>query len=316
MAQNQQSKSVGDMLLSIPKPVLYLLLVIATTVPLFAPFTVPRMPGKPSVDFFAEIKAMAPGSTVAVQTDWTNGTRGESRPQFDALMRVLMRQGIKVAFCTVGDPQAPQVARDVLAELNRERVESGEEAYKEWRDYVFMGFFPGAEGTGKAFAASFRNAIANKRSNDESGVERPITQSPVLEKVQKVGDLSAYIVITGTKSSQIMIERLGQSVKMLALVTGVMGPETLTYYSTGQLSGLIVGLKGAYDLEGIMQDGIPADASPSGTALEGYADPKYKNIDKAARYVAPLHTAVGLMILAIVLGNVGILLNRKKEKQV
>lgn len=312
MAQDANSKTIGERLLSIPRSLLFLLLVIATTVPLFKPFDVPRMPGKPSIDFFTELKNMPEGATVAVQTDWTNGTRGESRPQFDGLMRVLMRQGIKIAFCTVGDPQAPQVARDVLAELNEERKASGQPEYKEWRDYVFMGYFPGAEGTGTAFGASFRNSIKNKRSKDEAGVERPIVESPVLKGVEKIGDLSAYIVITGTKSSQIMIERLGQKVKMLALVTGVMGPETLTYYSTGQLSGLIVGLKGAYDLEGIMQDGIPAEKSPTGQEIAGYTGQEFKNIDKAARYVGPLHAAVGLMILAIILGNVGVLLTRKR----
>ena len=41
------------------------------------------------------------------------------------------------------------------------------------------------------------------------------------------------------------------------MVTGVMVPETRNYFASGQITGLVGGVKGVYDLEGLMEKGFP-----------------------------------------------------------
>src|SRR5579859_5664168 len=49
-------------------------------------------PTKMTIDLYSTLMSVPNGSTVLVQTDWTNSTRGESGGQFEALMRILMRK--------------------------------------------------------------------------------------------------------------------------------------------------------------------------------------------------------------------------------
>lgn len=301
-------RTFGDRLLSIPRTWLFLVLFAATTIPHFMAVEVPNKPNDSAVDLYRELMALPEGSTVIVQSDWTNSTRGESRGQFDALMRILMRRNIKFGVLAVADTQAPEVARNVIDDVNRERKARGEREYRVWEDWVNLGYFPNAEGLGNQLAQNLRDTIKARREKDPTGMERSVVESPVFANVPKVENLSAFIVVTGTKSITIAIERLQSRVKMLGMVTGVMGPETLNYYVSKQLKGLSAGLKGVYDMETLMENGIKSnDGSIEVPGWEGH-----KNLDRGTRYILTLHAAILLLIVAVVLGNIGVVLNRRK----
>ena len=106
------------------------------------------------------------------------------------------------------------------------------------------------------------------------------------------------ILVTGSKTSNIAIERI-KSAPLIMMVTGVMGPESQVYYDSGQVKGLVSGLKGLYDVEKAMD--------------VDYKDKKYVNLDNGAKYFPTLHIALTLMILAVVIGNVGMFLSRKRS---
>jgi hypothetical protein len=313
------SPSYGEKMLSIPRWVWFLLLIVLATLPQFVSMTIPNIPEDSSADLYRELMTLPEGSTVIVQTDWTKSTQGESRGQFDALLRILMRKNIKFAFMSVADPQAPEVARNALKELNAERVKGGEREYKRWEDFVSLGYFPGAEGKGKEIGESIRDAFKASKDKDPQNVERPVFESPVMKDINGVGDLSAFIVLTGTKSIVIALERLQDKVKMLGLVTGVMGPETVNYYTSNQLKGLSVGLKGVYDMETMMEFGanLPDSSGKVRYHMKKYDEviPNWSgktNLDRGTRYYLTLHFTIGLMIAAVIIGNVGVLLTRKK----
>ncbi|MEQ1932970.1 MAG: hypothetical protein ABL962_03695 [Fimbriimonadaceae bacterium] len=292
-----KQKTLGEKLLSIPRPVLFLLLIVATALPLFFPIKLPNEPKPEAKALFEAFKAIPDGGTVVIQSDWTESTRGESRGQMDAVLRILMRKNVKFAICAVADPQAPQVARNVVADLNLERKLAGKAEYQKWDDWVNLGFFPNGEGLGQSIRANIRDAFGMKRDSKPGQPERSVFESPVLSKVKTVSDLDMYIVVTGTKSIIVALERFSDKVKMGGLVTGVMGPETLNYYSSGQLVGLSAGLKGVFDMETLMDVEYPGE----------------KNLDKGAKYIVTLHVAVFLLILAVIIGNIGVLMTRRSK---
>ncbi len=298
MAQVEtKSKSLGEKMLSIPKQVLYALIIVFCAIPLFIKIPLPNLPKPGAKDLFAALTTLPEGSTVIIQSDWTESTKGESGSQFEALLRILMRQNIKFAVCSVADPQAPLVAKTYILRINQERIKNGQREYKKWEDWVELGYFPNGEGLGQAIRANIRDAFGAKRDSATGQGLQPVFNSPVLKDINKVEDLGMYLVVTGTQSITVAIERISDRVRMGGMVTGVMGPETGNYYDSRQLVGLSVGLKGAYDMETLM--------------AEKYPGKENVNFDRGTKFIVPLHFAIFLLIIAVIIGNVGVLLTRK-----
>jgi hypothetical protein len=311
MANVEGRKSLGEKLLSIKRQTLFVILFAVTTIPHFFPTTIPNRPRDEAIDLYRHLMALGPESRVIVQSDWTESTRGESRGQMDALLRILMRREVKFALMSMGDPQAIQVARDVVTTINQERIANDQAPYRRWEDWISLGYFPNAEGTGNAIAANIRDAFRGRRDVGPGGNMTDVFQSPVLGPIQRVEDLDMYIVNTGSKTIIISLERLSRRVRMAGLVTGVMGPETLNYYISGQLIGLSAGLKGVYDLETLMQNGFTGTLE-RGEQVTVPGFPGDINLDKGTRYILTLHAAIGLLILAVIVGNIGVALTRRR----
>jgi hypothetical protein len=68
------------------------------------------------------------------------------------------------------------------------------------------------------------------------------------------------------------------------------------YYDSGQVKGLVAGLKGLYEIENKMEKDFPGQI----------------NLDNGAKYYPTLHIALVLLILAVITGNLGMYLARKR----
>lgn len=322
MATTDPAKPVsfGAKLMSVKRHTLYVLLIVCTSVPAFVTVPVPNKPVQSSIDFYDQVMKIPEGSTILIESDWTKSTRGESMGQMEALLRILMRRNIKFALYATADPQAPQVARDTVDKISRERAANGERPYERWNDWVSLGFFPNSEAMNNAIATNLRKAFAGRTESPGPGKpQTDVFESPVLSHLQKVGDVPLLIVVTASKTFDIIVERLYGKVTLAAMVTGVMGPECIVYYSSGQMQGVCVGLKGVYDVEGLMETGVnnPPDAPVvANEKIKGVIPgfPGAINKGKGTAYYPTLHVALTLMILAIVIGNIGMYMTRKEGK--
>lgn len=305
--------SFGEKLMSIPRWALFVILLVFASLPLFVTIKVPNKPIEPAIDLYGTLMSIPEGSTILVASDWTKSTRGESNGSFDALVKILMRRNIKMALYSSGDPQAPQVARDAIGVLNNARRAKGLKTYDRWTDWVTVGFFPNAEACANAIANNVRSAFSGRTENTPEGTKRDVFQSPVLQNIQKVSDFELMVVITASKTSNITIERIyGKGVDLAMMVTGVMGPESMPYYSSGQIKGLAVGLKGVYDMEQLMEGGITAEMKSKWGVVPGF--PGDDNVGNGSRYYPTLHACLLLLIIAVTVGNVGTFLTRRKAK--
>ncbi|HEY3781634.1 MAG TPA: hypothetical protein VGL56_11150 [Fimbriimonadaceae bacterium] len=299
--------------------ILFGLLILCSTIPLFLTLGVPNKPTQSTVDLYSTLMSVPDNSTVLLQTDWTLSTRGESGGEFEGLMRVLMRKNCKIALYSMSDAQAPQVAIDEIALLlNPERKAKGEREYKAWDDYISLGFFPNAEGETASMAANLRSAWTGKKAIDVQGQEEDVFQSPVLKNVQTIANVPLVVIITATNSFNVLIERLAGKVPVIALVTGVMGPESNVYYSSKQIQGLAIGMKGVYDLETMMEEGINSPGKDGKVAFEWPNHPPVAgfpgetNYGRGKLYFPTLHIDMTLMILAVIFGNVGMFMAKKR----
>lgn len=288
-----------NILLKIPRQALFVLLILFTSAPLFIKMPIPNKPNAEVQALFDTFNEVPEGGTVIIQSDWTESTRGENRGMMDAALRIFMRKNVKFALVSCADPQAPQVARNVVKAINDEREKAGERRYEKWTDYVEMGNQTNAEGFGQALRADMYKALEDKRDTNLEGRLESVMKSPVFEGRDSLKKVDLYLIITGTKSIIIAIERISADVKMAGMVTGVMGPETLNYHLSGQLHGLAAGLKGVYDLEGLMEEKWPGQT----------------NLDKGSKYILTLHSAIFLLILAVIIGNIGVIAQKLGGKK-
>lgn len=307
---------------AIDRRFLYAVLIVLTAASLFFKTEIPVNPDDSSKDLYVSLMTIDPSKTVLIESDWTNSTRGESAGHFEALMRILMNRDIKFVIYSLADPQAPQVARDALRRILDERESQGLRVYQPWVDYLDLGYFPNAEGHMQALGNNIRTAWGGKKEFDEGGVERDIFLSPVLSGVRVIGDASLLVVVTASSTTDIAVERLYGKVNLGFMVTGVMGPNALPYYQARQIVGMGVGLKGVYDVEFMMRYGVNYRAEGANRPKVPFRDQEVvippveqgTTFGRGAMYFLPLHVALGLMILAIIVGNVAMFASRKKKE--
>ncbi len=311
--------NLGEKLQSLPKPILYLILILATSIPLFFPTEVPNEPVESTKDFYATLMALPEGSKVLLMSDWTGSTRGESKGAFRSIFKILIRRKAKVAIYSAADPQAPRVAQDAINELNMERKRKNLPTFDRWNDWVNIGYFPNAEAAINGIANDLKGAFGGRKDFPPNSPPRDVFQSPVLQGVTKVEDFPLMLVITASKTSNFAVERVSGRTPLAFAVTGVMVPETQVFYQSKQIVGYCGGLKGVYDLEQLMESGVnfPDKATAKiksdklGT-IEGFPDPDNKG--QGTRYYPTLHYALALMIIMIILGNVGMFLAKRGDK--
>lgn len=323
----------------IDRRILYIILIIATSGMLFVPVTIPAKPDTSSAAAYVTLAELDNTKPVLIQSDWTQSTRGENMGHTEALLRILMSRNIKFVMQSLADPQAPQVFRDTMRVINDERRDAGLTTYEKGVDWIDLGYFSNAEASTQAIKNNVRTAWSGRKTKTPTGEEVDIFRSPLLEDVNRVEDFSAIILITASNTIDIAIQRLSGQLPILCFCTGVMGPQILPYYQSGQVSGVAIGLKGVYDMESMMDGGVNWEdpetqktnrlsdlkaSIPDLAALVNEDIPNFesppdgaeygttKTFGRGQAYYAALHAALILMILAVIIGNVGMQLSKKK----
>jgi hypothetical protein len=172
-----------------------------------------------------------------------------------------------------------------VAETNADSILYG-------RDYVFLGWQPGAI---LAMLAMGEN-IASFYKTDYYG-NRTDTL-PLMKKIKNYNNIDLVVSICGSDLPKYWIayaqNRFG--VKVASGVTAVSGSEFYSYLQTGQFCGLLVGMKGAAEYEEIIEQNLDIKARR-----------------KASEALPSLTYAHLIMIAFIVIGNVGYFIKRRRK---
>jgi hypothetical protein len=116
----------------------------------------------------------------------------------------------------------------------------------------------------------------------------------MMRGVRNYDNVKAVIDISATSGTDywILYANGRYNVKLAIGVTGVMTANYYPYYQSGQIFGLMGGLKGASEYETLSKQG-----------------------DRAIKMMSIQTTAHIVIILFIVVGNIGYFMSRKKKKQ-
>jgi hypothetical protein len=275
--------NIWEKLQAIDRRIIYLLFIIALAIPTVKPVSLPLPPDKASQDAFNLLDGLSAGSVVWISADYGAATLGENGNQLIAIVDHAFRKNLKViAYAMWPDG----------GKLSKGPIEAAAAKYgKQYGvDYVRLGFKPGGAVTLKLATTSISDAA---QGIDEDGAN--LADLPLMQQVTALtaGQVAAWVsVSSGTPGYDTayvpMAYEIGK-VPGFAAVTAVSAPGALPYYRAEQIKGLLVGLSGAADYEGL--NGTPA-AATRGIGVQSFGH---------------------LVIIAfIVLGNVGYVLGKSK----
>lgn len=263
------------------RQIIYLLIFISVVLPLFFPLGL-----KPGITtevrkFHAAVENIPPGSTVILSFDFEASTIAETKPLAVSILRHLFSRNISV------------ISLSMLAEgtglgLNF-ITEVADEFHKTYgEDYVFLGFRPQYQATILGLGEDFSKVFP------EDYFKNRLESLPLTQKIKNYQDVDIIITVADGDLPQYWVDYAQTRYKkpVLAAVTAVMATTFYPYLSSGQLSGLVGGLKGAAEYEQLIQR---PDLGVKGMESQSLA-----------------HLTI---ILLIILGNVSYLrLRRRGEK--
>ncbi len=263
---------------TIDRRLIYGLLLVVILIPLFVNMNPPIIPSQQSIDFYNTIETLAkndPDHTKMVIVDgwWGASTRGENYWQAQAIITHLMQR--RIHFATLSfDPQNATLVRVLVTNLAKKYH------YVYGQDYVQWGYRVQFVPTLKALASP--NGLQGAIKTDQDG--KPIGQFPVMKNITDLKDIGAIVEISPTASlpAWIGLVQGKYNTPLLYAPTAVMAPDAYPFLDSGQVSGLLTGVKGAGDYEQLTH------THTFGTRATG-----------------ALSLVYALIILLVILGNVG-----------
>lgn len=286
--RDRQRTRWEDFLGRLDKRYVYLGLLGITLLPLITRWSLPLYLTAPPERFAETIESLPQDRLVLITSNWDAGTQAESRPQMVAVVRHLIRRNLRFAIVSIGYPTSPQLAD--IEVRNAIRLEGAEDRWKYGQQWVNLGY----KFSDDPWLRSFSRDIQDALHADWKGT--PFRDLPVIRNVRRFGpdgEISAVIDLTGSNTIEKWYEFLSPSkVKLLLACTAVMAPEQYPYLDSGQLSGLLTGMKGAAEYEKII------NAPGRGTPLMG------------GQSFAHLY-----ILILIVMGNLSILVETLRRRR-
>ena len=232
----------------------FLFVFLAVLIPLLMKLGMKIHTTEPVENIYNFINNLPEGSVVLISFDYGPSTETELSPAAVALVRHCFKRKLKIVTLALW-PMGAQMSQNVMAKVAKMddiNVEYG-------KDYVNLGYKAG----GTVLLMSIKDGFAQQFPEDING--RPVSDLPLMNKVK---DYSSCALVTSLSAGVpgireyiiIVSSQFGR--KVAGACTAVTAPEMYTFLNSGQLLGLMGGLKGAAEYEKLT-------GYEDGTALKG-----------------------------------------------
>jgi len=228
---------------------IYVLIALSVGIPMVFPLKVPL--GKvsaPSRRIYEFIEKLPPDSVVWFGFDYYATTRAETEPGARAVARHLFRKGHRIvatSFITDG----ALISQTVMNALAKE------EGKKYGVDYAILGYKAG----GQIALKKVCDSIPASFPSDVNG--RPLAELPILRNFRKGRDAAMAFTASDTRMFDYyaIVAATQYGVPVTGVSTAVMVPELYPYVNSGQILGILAGLKGSAEYE--QMTNMPGEAT-------------------------------------------------------
>lgn len=282
-----------ERLLGLDRRWVFLVLTIFVVVPLFIKISPPMGISKEVRRVYDYVKSLQPGDYVVMAFDYDPNALAELEPMAYAILEQCFAQKLKVIALTLSQNGSG------LAEQTLLNVVDSTEVYHHFepqygRDYVFLGYRPYYAIVILSMGRDFRIPFPEDYYNN------PLDSLPMMVGIKNYDNVKCVIDFTGSNVADAWVAygNGAYGVKLAMGMTGVQAADYYPYYQSGQLFGIMGGMKGAAEYEYLAAKNGPLPNT--GPAVEAMKVQIFAHI---------------VIIIFIVLGNVGFFLDKRAKKQ-
>lgn len=228
---------------AVDRRVIFVILILGILTPMVFPLKMPIAVTPEVQKVYDRIETLQKGDTIMMAMEYDPSTLAEMQPMTYNLLRHVFRRGAKVVAVCLYTTGVSQVEQD----FKKIAEESGK---KYGDDYVYLGYKPYPAIVISAMGQDFRNPFPN----DYYGT--PTDSLALMKGIKNFSSLKLVLSVNATSGVDFWLQ-YGQSRYRFPLaigMTAVMASDYYTYVQSGQLVGLIGGLKGAAEYETLMHE--------------------------------------------------------------
>ena len=232
----------AERMLKIDRRIIFVVIGLCTLLPLLFPVGLPIRTSQEVRGVYDYIESLPEGSVFLLSLDFDPASKPELQPQAIAILRHAFRKNLRVIGMTLwvtGTGLADQIISQIAAETGKQ---SG-------KDYVFLGWSPGAT----AVIVNMGQDLYNAFPADYGG--KATRGLPVLAGVSSLRDVNYAVSLAAGNPGVEAWYVFGKDKYKFELgggCTGVIAPGLYPLLRSGQVNGLIGGLRGAAEYEGLV----------------------------------------------------------------
>ena len=225
-------------LLRLDRRVIFILVALATAIPLLFPVNLPISVSPRVRAAFDTVDKQPPGTYVLMSLDYEPDIAAELQPMSISMLRHCFRKELKPVILTLY-PAAPGLIERAINEA------AGAEGKKRNEDYVFLGYKSGSQSVILGLGESIRTMFPT----DFWGT--PLDSIPMMRGRNSYADFPLVVNLAGSKIADYYIQIAATRYRrpLVLGATAVMTTDYYPYLSSGQILGLIGGMKGAAEYE-------------------------------------------------------------------
>lgn len=228
-----------DRLEQLDRRIIFFLVGLAVIIPLLIPLGLPVDITGPVKDVFDRVEKLPEGAVVVVSCDYDPGSEAELTPATAAFVEHCFRKNLRVYMMGLWPPGP---------ELGNLALESIAPKYGKVYgvDYINIGYRPG----GPVMLVSLGRDFSDLVRTDYAGV--PIDSLPLGRLVKSASDIDLVMTLSAGDPGVlhwIIYFSARYGTEIATATTAIMAPQQYPYLSSGQLVGLLGGLKGAAEYE-------------------------------------------------------------------
>ncbi|MBC7288243.1 MAG: hypothetical protein H5T86_09415 [Armatimonadetes bacterium] len=243
MRQQGGSTSIWETMLAIDRRWIFLTIAAVVAAPFIFGWTLPigtvSPPTKKLYDF---IEKLQPGTPVVISFDFGPASMPELQPMAEALARHILSRRLRL----IGLSLYPEGAVLCQEAFSKSAQALGA---KEGELWVNLGFKPGWS----SVILGIGTDITQVFKTDHRQI--PVAQIPAMKGVRNYNDIGLVIDLasSNTPGDWIRYAQTGFKQAVAAGITAVMATDYYPYLQSGQLVGLLNGLKGAAEYERLVR---------------------------------------------------------------
>jgi hypothetical protein len=232
----------SERMLKIDRRIIFLVIGLCTLLPLLYPVGLPIKISSEVRGVYDHIESLPERSVFLMSIDFDPASKPELYPQAIALLRHAFRKNLRVVTMTLwvsGTGMADQIVGQVAKEMGKEYG----------TDYAFLGWSPG----GSAVIINMGQDLSSAFPSDYGG--RHTKELPILNGVRSLKDVGYMVSLGAGRPGVEEWYVFGKDKYKFELgggCTGVMAPGLYPLLRSGQINGLIGGLRGAAEYESLI----------------------------------------------------------------